>query len=280
MGDATVNPTSSAVDLGTVKESPSFVRDVRKIVVGSLRANACPALFSLAVGLTTVAIYYGGGESTRPAFEYVSNLARDFDMAFSMAASSLCGGILPSLFLLARRQVPSPVIKNVAFNSILWFVLGAVVNILYKGQAVIFGEETNFSTVAKKVVFDQFVFNPVIVPLMSLVFRWRDCRFRLGWISFLEVTKPRSWFMSYCAFLLTTWCTWLPGTSVVYSFPTVLQLPAFNVILFFFSILLGFVSQRVSANSNEGEASPNGGEVIGRDKDPENDVAPHSAVWV
>lgn len=47
--------------------------------------------------------------------------------------------------------------------------------------------------------------------------------------------------------LVSTWVVWVPATSLVYTLPSPLQIPLFNLVLCFFVLLLSFVSQTASA---------------------------------
>jgi hypothetical protein len=42
--------------------------------------------------------------------------------------------------------------------------------------------------------------------------------------------------------LFSTWVVWIPAVSIVYSLPSALQLPIFNLVLCFWCLLLTFVT--------------------------------------
>lgn len=191
-------------------------------------------------------------------------------MLFAAIATSVAAGVLPSIIQLAMRQVPDPVVPTIVFNCVFWFVMGPVVSGLYELQVVLFGDGTDVATVVKKVLFDQFVWNPCFWPLMSLIFRWRDHQFSFK--QWRKIVNLRSWFLGYCSILVTIWGTWVPGTCVVYTFPSVLQLPAFNVILFMFSFMLMVVSKQTSASEplNKGGADDVGSSAQALSEDVES----------
>lgn len=247
-------PHSVVEEENTASAVRAFFRAVRAAVLASLRANRVPAAVSFVLGSILVVVYYAGGDATRPFFERLGELRVKGGLLFSVVTTSLSAGLLPSGMQVALGLLPRPYAANVAFNVVLWAFLGLVVDRLYAFQAWLFGDEADPATVVKKVLFDQFVWNPIVAsPFLSLVLRWRDHGFpvrRCG-----EFVQPRAWALACCSILITTWGTWLPGTSVVYSFPTSLQMPAFNIILLTFSSLLSVVSQGATQASSGSSAS-------------------------
>eukprot|EP00440_Ansanella_granifera_P057901 gb/GFBE01062767.1/.p1 GENE.gb/GFBE01062767.1/~~gb/GFBE01062767.1/.p1 ORF type:complete len:297 (+),score=69.22 gb/GFBE01062767.1/:1-891(+) len=246
-------------DDASSKESPksaarTFWREVGSTVIKSLRANRIPAAVSFLLGVVMVAIYYGGGDATRPGFEALGELRNDGGLLFSTVSTCLSAGVFPSLLQAALGILPQPRVSNAAFNIVLWAFLGYVVDRLYFFQAWLFGDGADAATVVKKVLFDQFVWNPFLANIfLSFVFRWRDHGFSLRRCR--EVLNPRGWALNYCSMLITCWGTWIPGTTVVYCFPTTLQMPAFNVILLMYSSLLSLVSQGASGSASKQTSS-------------------------
>jgi len=272
--DSTSGPeldsSAAAIDSPSSASSGSFCTELCAAVKSGLRANRLPGTISFVVGATILVSYYGGGETTRPAFDALATLRDEGGMLFAAIATSVAAGVLPSIIQLAMRQVPDPVVPTIVFNCVFWFVMGPVVSGLYELQVVLFGDGTDVATVVKKVLFDQFVWNPCFWPLMSLIFRWRDHQFSFK--QWRKIVNLRSWFLGYCSILVTIWGTWVPGTCVVYTFPSVLQLPAFNVILFMFSFMLMVVSKQTSASEplNKGGADDVGSSAQALSEDVES----------
>lgn len=195
-----------------------------------------------------VAVYYGGGSATRPAFESLGRMQSEGGILFSMISTCLSAGVLASVLQAKLGLLPRPHLGNALFNTVLWAILGCVVNRLYYYQALMFGDAADADIIVKKVLFDQFIWNPFMaLPVLSLIFRWRDHEFSLR--RWKQIAQPRAWALGYSSMLITTWGTWLPGTSVVYSFPSDLQIPAFNIILLMFASLLSLVSQGATQSS-------------------------------
>eukprot|EP00931_Biecheleriopsis_adriatica_P118829 TRINITY_DN94143_c0_g1_i1.p1 TRINITY_DN94143_c0_g1~~TRINITY_DN94143_c0_g1_i1.p1 ORF type:complete len:289 (-),score=54.96 TRINITY_DN94143_c0_g1_i1:21-887(-) len=246
------------------KQQPNFVAQVLATVVTGLRQNLLPSIISLTVGLALVVAYYAGGDVTSPAFLAVQNVAGRLGVGFSVLSTCFAAGVVPLLLQAARGQLPrSGRLFYIIANLVFWACVGVVAFYLYFGLGLIFGNGTDAGTVACKVIVDQFVFNPffmypfVVVPY----FRWKDANFSCS--KFREsLSNYRSLLLQYCSLNVTNWCTWVPGCCVVYSFPPVLQIPIFSVIVFFFSVLLGLVSKSSTSADVSGSAS-----------DPEKSVA-------
>lgn len=238
---AHIEPRASAIKL--------FVSDVGTTVRKSLHANRVPSVMSLLMGAALLALYYGGGDALKPGFESLADIQTEGGILFSVVSTGLFAGLLPTVLQAAVGLLPRPYSANLVFNVVLWSCNGAVVNRLYFFQAWLFGDEADPVIVLQKVLFDQFVWNPFIFgPFLSLILRWRDYQFSLQ--RWREVTQPRAWALAYCSMMITCWGTWIPGTSVVYSFPSDLQMPAFNVIIMMYSSLVSLVSQGATGASD------------------------------
>ncbi|CAE8683225.1 unnamed protein product [Polarella glacialis] len=201
-------------------------------------------------------VFYYSVSSARPAFDAVSELEKSGGMAFSAIASCFCAGILPmACQAIVNRSLPQPFLLHIAFSAIFCACLGVYVKGQYLLNAWIIGDNGEMCTVARKVVFDQFVISPFITyPLIiCLLFRWRDkdfsCERLVG--SFRD---RRGLMLQYCSMNVTNWCTWIPGVTVIYSLPTDVQMPVWSVLVFFYSALLTTVSANAVAAALPKEA--------------------------
>ena len=90
----------------------------------------------------------------------ISTLKTDHGYLFSGLSTALFGGIIPfAVLALTRKTDSSRLISHGLFFFIFWFYKGMEVDLLYRCQAVMFGDETTASVIVKKVMFDQFVYN-------------------------------------------------------------------------------------------------------------------------
>jgi hypothetical protein len=74
---------------------------------------------------------------------------------------------------------------------------------------------------------------------------WKDVDFSvkrlaadLGW-DFVFYRVP--------SVLCSTWLVWVPAVSLIYSLPSTLQIPLFNLVLCFFVLILTFISKSASS---------------------------------
>jgi len=195
--DSTSGPeldsSAAAIDSPSSASSGSFCTELCAAVKSGLRANRLPGTISFVVGATILVSYYGGGETTRPAFDALATLRDEGGMLFAAIATSVAAGVLPSIIQLAMRQVPDPVVPTIVFNCVFWFVMGPVVSGLYELQVVLFGDGTDVATVVKKVLFDQFVWNPCFWPLMSLISDGATISFLLSSGGRLSISEVGFW---------------------------------------------------------------------------------------
>lgn len=226
-----------------LKEVPSLLKEIFTAVSSSIRESLLPMLISLATGLALVAAYFGGGETTRPGFTAIAHLEHQWGAGFSALSTLISAGIMPMVVQAVLGKAPRPLGPHIAFNICFWTAIGAYVKLQYVLNAWINGEHADTGTVIRKVLCDQFFFSALLTYPFVVVpaFRFRDCGFSCK--LFAESLRDRrSLILQYCSMIVTCWCTWVPGCSIVYSFPSDLQTPVFSVIIFFFSVLLSIVS--------------------------------------
>jgi hypothetical protein len=152
---------------------------IAKLVAESFRANATPALVSFMVSVIFITIYYTGGDDVKNAFEAVGELKTATSYLGSFILTGTSAGLLPmillQLLIRCRKNsgAKSPGSGKTQFYYaalffVYWGVCGMLVQFLYETIMInLFGTKTNVSTVAYKVLFDQFVFNAFFMCHMS-----------------------------------------------------------------------------------------------------------------
>eukprot|EP00429_Kryptoperidinium_foliaceum_P079925 CAMPEP_0176227566 /NCGR_PEP_ID=MMETSP0121_2-20121125/22830_1 /TAXON_ID=160619 /ORGANISM="Kryptoperidinium foliaceum, Strain CCMP 1326" /LENGTH=309 /DNA_ID=CAMNT_0017566843 /DNA_START=1 /DNA_END=930 /DNA_ORIENTATION=+ len=236
-----------------------LLREVFASVKQAARQNRIGAAISFVVGVALVLSYNFGGAGARKGFNWLEKVQAEGGIPFSALATAVFGGFFPCVCQLALGKLPKPFYKHFIFQTALWAALGAAVNRLYFYQGELFGNGTDAVTVVKKVLFDQFVWNPFMAtPVVAPCYRWKDHGFTLR--ECRKVFEPRAMALSYCSMLLSVWVTWIPGTAVVYMFPTALQVPSFNVILFMYAVLIALVSQNATRASQRLSSGSSGTE--------------------
>lgn len=210
----------------------------------SLRALLRPGLALQAVAIAVVLAYYFV-PATAGIFAQLAHWQAEGGFAFSAATTAVCGGLLPFLFLrlhpATRATHPWP---HLAFFMIFWAWKGAEVDLLYRTLGWLYGNGHDFATVARKVATDQFVFCPFYAaPVGNLCIAWKDAGFRWAPVA-ADVRAGRWYYRSAFPVLLAVWFLWIPVTACVYSLPAPLQMPLFNVVLCFWSMLFAHITGR------------------------------------
>jgi len=216
-------------------------------ILQGLKQNFVPGLILWILGLGLVGTYYLV-ESARPLFLQISAWKQDYGYAYSAFSTALFGGLLPFVFmrLTGRGGRGSPLLYGFIF-VIYWAFRGIDVDAFYRLQAMIFGTGVDWRTIASKVLVDQFVYCFFwATPVTALFYAWMDVGFS---VKRLRVEKSRSEiFDLILIFTVSTWMVWIPGTAIIYSLPSPLQIPLFNLTLCFFVILVSLFGNQSKTN--------------------------------
>jgi len=140
-------------------------------------------------------------------------------------------------------------LESMFFKFVIFTINGAVVYEFYAWQAIWFGQGNAWSVIVPKVCVDQFAFSIIwSLPYMTLLTRWhalhysgKRLRAELNWNFVTERMLP---------VLVTNWMFWIPGVSIIYSMPLILQTSLFIFATAIWGILLPAVS-RLGKTSGE-----------------------------
>ena len=206
------------------------------------KKNLIPGLLLQGFALVLVLLYYFH-EPSRQILLKIPEIKQRLGIFFPILATSFFGGLIPFLFMLARKDIaPRRHTANLLFMLGFWAINGLIIDSFYKAQAVLFGDQVDTITVVKKVLFDQFVFTPFwSAPFSTLAMHWKQCDF-----SFRTAKKRLSRTtvtVQLPSILFATWVVWIPTVAIVYSLPLALQFPLFNIVLCFWSLLLTTVTR-------------------------------------
>lgn len=216
--------------------SPSHPISPWKETLAAGRANLIPGLALQSFALALVLAYYFH-PPTHALLEVLAAFKSRLGLRYSSIATALAGGVIPSLFLWInpRTRAVTP-FSHMLFFTLFWAYKGIEVDLMYRLQAWMFGVEPSFWVILKKVLVDEFVFTAFyFAPAALCIFHWKESGFPFtglkdfGWVSFLKRNLPKA--------LLTTWVVWLPAVAIIYSLPAPLQMPLFNIVLCFFSLI-------------------------------------------
>lgn len=210
----------------------------------SLRALLVPGLVLQAVALGLVLAYYFV-PAAGPVYAQLGRWQSAGGFAFSAVTTLVCGGLVPFLFLHfhpdTRGAHPWP---HLVFFLLYWAWKGAEVDLWYRILGLVYGQGHDAGTIACKVLSDQFGYNPLYAaPLGNLFFAWKDAGFRWAPVA-ADVRAGRWYYRRVLPVLLTLWFIWIPVVCCVYALPAPLQMPLFNTVLCFWSILFAHILGR------------------------------------
>ena len=177
-------------------------------------------------------------------FQSVGMLKGRYGLAFSATTSAFFGGAVPFLFLLLTGKIHrNRLVAELAFYVLFRAYKGVEGDLFYRLQSHLFGNHATPGTIVRKVLVDQFVYNPIwSAPTTALAFMWKESAFswravksRLDF-DFLTFTVPVT--------LMSTWAVWIPAVAIIYCLPAPLQIPLFNLVLCFWVLVLSFISKR------------------------------------
>lgn len=209
------------------------------------KANAVPALILQGAMLVILIAYY-----LSPTWaDLLHRLARYKEahgIVFVVVAAVLAGAIVPELFVIAFFQggrVGPQNVRNLVFTIPTWAVDGILVDLMYRWNAVWFGDVVTVPVVTAKILVDQLGYNPFIAaPGEVLVyewknegFSWRSIRRALTWNHYRDKIVPT---------LLATWAVWVPLMAIIYAMPFAVQFPLFSIVLTFWVLLLTYMTNR------------------------------------
>jgi hypothetical protein len=207
-----------------------------------MRFNLRPALVLQAFALVIVFGYFW---STRvhDALDVVGAMKVRYGYAYSAIATCIFGGLIPYAVLsLAGSISRQRRWAELAFYLALWFLKGIEVDALYRAQAAWFGEGSSVGTIAVKTAVDQLVYVPLwSAPIQVLLFAWKDAGFSGS--ATLAAFERQSFAQRVLVVVFSTWVVWIPAVAIVYSLPSALQVPLFNLVLCFWCLLMSFISR-------------------------------------
>ena len=194
--------------------------------------------------------------SSRSLFHLLAVAKGQWGYAFSFASAVIAGAVLPTLLkiaILQRGRITRDNLPELLFLAVFWGADGAILDSFYRLQAVLFGAHADFSTVVKKVLVDQFIYNPLFAAPYTVIcyeFRNQGCRFRHMAHAFTSDFYRARTVPTLCA----TWAIWIPVTSAIYALPSLLQIPLFALALTFWVLMVAYITAR--PHSSEALARP------------------------
>jgi hypothetical protein len=222
--------------------------------IAAARANLVPGLALQAFALALVLAYYFDA-STHAALDGLADFKARWGYAYSAAATAFCGGLIPFCYMRADRRTRglNPW-SHFPFHLGFWAYKGMEVDMFYRFQGWLFGNEATLPAIVKKVMLDEFGYTVFwAMPTAILLFHWKDHGYsfahirRLDVIAFWKAALPKA--------IIGAWGVWFPAVCIIYSLPASLQVPLFNIVLCFYALLFASLNGRKAAP----EVRPSGG---------------------
>jgi hypothetical protein len=171
-------------------------------------------------------------------------------LPLAAATASFAGGVLPELAKLASQRGATFRRRGgeIAFNIVFFAFNGLVIDRLYRVEASLFGAGAGLATVATKVAFDQLVFTPFWLALVTVLFLLRREGFSLARTR--AAIGPGFYRARVLPLLLPNWFFWIPMVTVIYAFPLPLQFLLFVLALAAWSLILVVIAGADDAGSS------------------------------
>lgn len=218
------------------------LKNLLRAAGGAVRANIVPGLILQSVAVAVLALYYLVPAAS-PGFEWFMEQKLRWGFAYSALATSISGGLVPALFLILLGHGTRNPLRDLAFYLAFWAIMGIQVDAFYRLQGALFGNAVTFSVLARKVAVDQFIFSAFwATPLIMLSYIWKNAGFSL---SGARRQISRELFThQYPTMMISAWIVWIPAVTVIYSLPPTLQIPMFNIVQCFWSLLVEALSAK------------------------------------
>jgi len=165
-------------------------------------------------------------------------------LPLAAATCALAGGILPEIAKLVADRSRSTLRGRggeVLFNTAFFAFDGVVIDLLYRGEALLFGKDAQVRTVIEKVAFDQFVFSPVWSIFIVLLFLWRQRGY--SWAATLPAVGRGFYQSRVLPLIIPNWLFWIPMVSIIYALPVALQFLLFVPALGAWSLIMIFIAE-------------------------------------
>ena len=231
--------------------TPPSIEAPWKAGLRGARANLVPGLVLQTFALALVLGYYFA-PGVADALRHLETFRERVGITYSIVSTALFGGVIPWLYMKANpaTRLRYTVAQGLALIA-FWGYKGVEMHLLYGGMAELFGHDNTIGTVVKKVLVDQFVYCPLLaVPGMWLAYAWVEGNFALKPI--ITNVRQGGWIMrEVVPVFIANFGVWMPTVCIIYTLPTVLQLPLENLVLCFFTLMLAHLSQREPATGSQ-----------------------------
>ncbi len=209
------------------------------------RANLLPGVMLQALMFALLLGYY----FYPPLHGYLNDLAAvkvKWSYIYSGISAIIAGAFLPELMriiVFQKGTLTRVNLSNLFFTIPYWGIAGMIVDLFYRYQAVWFGEQITFTVILKKVLVDQFLYNPFYAaPVSAWLYDWKNRGYPCsGLRHFFTIQYYRG---TIVPILFATWGVWIPVVAILYSLPAPLQIPLFALALSLWVMIYTWMSEQ------------------------------------
>lgn len=211
----------------------------------AMRANFIPALILQAIMLTLLLGYYFYPPTTN-LLDRLAVLKEQWGFGYSGLSAVIAGAVIPEIMrilVFQKSRVTRTNFNNLVFTIPFWSCMGMLVDVFYRTQAIVFGAEATFGIVATKVLCDQLLYTPLIAtPITCWLYDWKHSGYSLSdYHRYFTKTYARDVMVPV---VFANWGVWLPVVSILYSLPSLLQIPLFGLALSLWVLLYTWISEQ------------------------------------
>ena len=209
------------------------------------RANVVPGLIVQALMLGLLLAYYFY-PPTRHGLDGLAEIKARWSYGYTAISAIIAGAVIPELlriFVFQNGRCRRSNFANLLFTVPFWCMMGVIVDFFYRCQAGWFGAEVTVAVVLKKVLVDQFIYNPLFAaPASAWLYDWKNRGYRFrGSGEFFTAGYYRDVIVPI---LFATWGVWIPIVTILYSLPSELQIPLFGLALSMWVMLYTWMSEQ------------------------------------
>ena len=189
---------------------------------------------------------------TRNWLDALAEIKARWSYGYSAVNAIVAGALIPELLRIGvfqKGRIRHSNFSNLLFTVPFWCFMGVAVDLFYRCQAGWFGDAVTIPVVVKKVLVDQLLYTPLFAsPVTAWLYDWKNLGYRFHGTAELfttgyyrDIVFPR---------VVAAWCVWIPVVTILYSLPSLLQIPLFGLALSLWVILYTWMSEQRPLGGN------------------------------
>ena len=206
------------------------------------RANLVPGIILVVAAVLLLVTYYNY-KPLSDALQSVEDLKKKWGPLYTFVSAGTFCGIVPWLFRMAIPSLrPTRYIAELLFGIFYWVTICQTTDQFYQFQAWIWDsilgvkDAHDWYVVAIKTACDMLIFTPIIAaPCNSISHLWKYNNFSFA--ATREALRGNWYRNIVLPNLVPNWMVWTPGIATVYALPSLLNVPAANLVGCFWALL-------------------------------------------